>query len=310
MGKIHCNPCQKDGKIDEISIISIIKNTTNDFNDTQLTLKKNPFCGDLFLANRENSNSNKTKFDDQSFILNTKKQKVLNKSQSCILLQSFIRGALFRLKFKKLRVIMKIEMIKLIDEVKINLIPEKIKKTINSLSPLNYNKFIELNMTNSQNQVILSQSKSFLKNDENYKKTFGPYLILYYDSKDILNVDNTNILKSHKNEDISSSTTNNITNYSNLINNGCKIEPNKHNEHPVFINQKNKEIYSNAKSFYYGYVNIKNQRHGKGIFLSNDNKFYDGYWSNNKFHGCNRIINSKGIITEGKLFFYRIFYFF
>jgi len=53
-------------------------------------------------------------------------------------------------------------------------------------------------------------------------------------------------------------------------------------------------------SFYYGEVNLRNQRHGKGVLLTNDNRYFDGNWNKNRFEGFGRIIEETGTITEGK----------
>lgn len=52
-------------------------------------------------------------------------------------------------------------------------------------------------------------------------------------------------------------------------------------------------------SFYYGQLNILNERHGFGYLISNNNK-YHGSWVYNEFTGYGRHIDDKGFISEGK----------
>lgn len=57
-----------------------------------------------------------------------------------------------------------------------------------------------------------------------------------------------------------------------------------------------------AKSFYFGEVNVKNQRHGLGFYLNELGIHYEGNWVKNNLVGFGRIIEPNGNIAEGKLY--------
>ena len=63
-------------------------------------------------------------------------------------------------------------------------------------------------------------------------------------------------------------------------------------------------------SFYYGKVNLKNQRNGYGILLTEDKEYFEGNWNKNKFEAYGRIIGINEIITEGKKIYINLYNFF
>eukprot|EP00340_Litonotus_pictus_P011462 CAMPEP_0170538066 /NCGR_PEP_ID=MMETSP0209-20121228/103093_1 /TAXON_ID=665100 ORGANISM="Litonotus pictus, Strain P1" /NCGR_SAMPLE_ID=MMETSP0209 /ASSEMBLY_ACC=CAM_ASM_000301 /LENGTH=378 /DNA_ID=CAMNT_0010839689 /DNA_START=352 /DNA_END=1484 /DNA_ORIENTATION=+ len=169
--------------------------------------------------------------------------------------------------------------------------------------------------------------------------TFGPYLVLYYSDQKEKNISNNSNSNSNSNNNYHSKgeandnigrlnpslvikNNNKTEKYRNTVKEeftGSQIMPNsfKNNISQIqrmhtlntafsniseipFIEEKTKEAgKEKAKAFYHGGVNVKNQRHGFGVFLTEEGKYYEGKWNKNKFEGFGRMIDSKGVITEG-----------
>lgn len=58
-------------------------------------------------------------------------------------------------------------------------------------------------------------------------------------------------------------------------------------------------IESLIPSFYIGYVNISNQRHGYGTLYYKNGSQYEGHWQSNHFVGYNRYIDEEGTLYQG-----------
>ena len=340
MGQNQCNICQKH-KIDEISII----NNTNE-SDSNMIKKKNSFDGDLFSKKQNSSIYSISEIKDirdlKAKPCSLKLKYVnLTQKQASIVIQAFYRGVNYRRFFNsKIKVRMKIESIKLVEAVKQNLTPEKIKETLAQLMPFEDDRYIDKNKSNKLIMAVSSNhfsSNNNLKSNKIESESFGPYLILYYnketkikDIKDNKDIGKSDLLTANYNfintRSVNKSTytdnnhkgslnavfvTNSISHYCNY--NGGKNQLGRQNtrmtvnteretictERPQFISEMNKEFYQRIKSYYYGSVNIKNQRHGFGIFISQDGKFYEGKWVKNSFEGYGRVIDNKGLISEG-----------
>ena len=62
----------------------------------------------------------------------------------------------------------------------------------------------------------------------------------------------------------------------------------------IFIGWTN----DNNQFFYNGFLNINNQKHGKGVLVTIEAK-YEGYWLNDELYGWCMITNTDGFIYEG-----------
>lgn len=387
MGQNHCNMCNNTLK-EEVSMIQ-------HQNTSKLTKTiSNNLSGDFFLKSY--------KTDDKSNSIAKKDKPVYTKRQAAIILQSFFRAALFRKQFLKVKVRKKIEEIKLVETIKDNFIPDKVRKVLEELNPFKAEKYKKLNtgnkfilclekkikeefrntqinnsnssilnnsnsnsntsneisklsknsQSNSNNNFNLSNNSNLDKSERLNKLILGPCLIIYNkdckdknskDDKDIkvtkdINKNQGSPRNEHENKNLLlnnplnyNSNNNNNSSYKLNINNKLSNKSNKeislqknntkiNNSQNIYLmNAKTDTHFSEKlnyvldtpsplltsenknKSFYYGMINIKNQRHGSGIYISEEGKYYEGNWNKNKFEGYGRMIDSKGMVTEGKL---------
>ena len=52
-------------------------------------------------------------------------------------------------------------------------------------------------------------------------------------------------------------------------------------------------------SFYSGQVNLDNEKHGYGIYITSEGFKYEGFWNQDSFTGWGRIIDKEGVLMEG-----------
>lgn len=304
MGQNQCNICNNH-KSDEVSMIQHQK-TMQTFNSKSF---KSPFSGDEFLKS--------IKSNDKCTNNNTVNKIKYSKRQAAIFIQSFYRGSSFRKQFiSKIKTRLKIESVKLFESLKRSFIPEVISNTINQLQPLNIDKYRKLNLGNKlfdQLSFKPKENSSFVminnkfQEEKPFKMNFlGPCLIIYSDStSELSNKSNDKLTVNNK------STNNKQTcktlNYGNNRNNNNILMSAKTGTHfSEFQDSEKPNHYLNSfikgigRAFYYGQVNLNNQRNGYGYFFNEKGKYLEGYWNKNKFESFGRIIDSKGIITEGK----------
>lgn len=134
-----------------------------------------------------------------------------------------------------------------------------------------FNKYIKqklLNLQNLESQNFLggwsNESKQLLNTEKFYTKSFDTQgWKKYYSEKEyfqIINIDN--YTKSY------------------------------YTKHLIKIND-------NQTCFYQGFLNINNQKNGKGTLITKESKF-EGYWMNDELYGWGIITNANGYIYEGK----------
>lgn len=231
-----------------------------------------------FLINevKENNLTKSHKFDGNLFNKNSIKETLLDRNMASLKIQSNFRSFIFRRFFKtKLQNKLKIESNMIIEMVKDNLTPKIIFELKKHLNKLDLETYYEAN-----NSYSVSLNNCYGKD-----KIVGSYLILYK---------NTSKLKVFKNKS-------NL-----LLRNSTKFTINKSATNSSNGSTSNTDMNTSSPfqedytSYYYGEVNINNERHGYGEFLSDNKTFYIGYWIKNKFEGFGTIIDAKGFIYEGK----------
>lgn len=230
----------------------------------------------------EGNDQNKHKtlnFDGNLFNKESKKIVYRDQNSACLIIQSYFKAYAFRKFFnQKLRQKLKNETIILIEMTKDNLTPQIISELKKNLKDLDLDTYYEANN---------SYSISFC-NGLNKNKIIGSYLILYkYNSKSKINNKSNHLHRTYTKFTIAKSLTNSSSNGST-----SNTESNY-----------NLNYYEDYTSYYYGEVNINNEKNGYGEYLSENKTFYKGYWVKNKFEGFGVVIDAKGFVYEGMLFF-------
>lgn len=312
MGQSQCNICNNNNK-DEVSMIQHQK--TMQTNNSKSF--KSPFSGEEFLKSIKSTD----KFDNNF-------KTIFSKRQAAIYIQSYYRGSQFRRQFtSKIKVRLKVEYVKIIETLRKSLIPEIVISTLNQLPALNIEKCKKLNFGNKFIEQLFFYNKDqsvLLKNstkDRALKINFlGPCLIIYPSLVSDNNFSKSNAkLSNHKasNKINQTSKTLGVGNFTSPRGNNNVLMSAKTATHFSDLQESETQnhfmdsfITSKGKSFYFGQVNIHNQKNGYGYFISEKGKYYEGFWNKDKFEGYGRIIDSRGIITEGMSYYnnYRILY--
>jgi len=121
---------------------------------------------------------------------------------------------------------------------------------------------------------------------ENYTKTFSPILQVFLDIKKFYNKSfDSNLWKDFYTEKDYKTNYENEDNYRRSFNTKILLG----------FTEDKKEF------FYSGFLNIQNQKNGKGVLITKEVK-YEGNWLNDELHGWSLITNSEGFIYECDIF--------
>jgi len=131
--------------------------------------------------------------------------------------------------------------------------------------------------------ALLKEENEFY---ENYTKTFSPILQVFLDIKKFYNKSfDSNLWKDFYTEKDYKTNYENEDNYRRSFNTKILLG----------FTEDKKEF------FYSGFLNIQNQKNGKGVLITKEVK-YEGNWLNDELHGWSLITNSEGFIYEGDIF--------